>query len=537
MTFVSSQDNNAESLELTLMKIQAINTVNAESLHFIQSRKGQQVITQRKYYLENKQPAKKSKAKAKQNASCSNNVEQQHHIGLACYNSSKDVDIVIKSWKYIGESLTKEPISFDVFIDTSLKSFHDLIRLQADYERLTDKYSRVLKDQLESRVAVSILMSNVEILQVAIGDIHSQTIDVNDCVGGKAGIESSVELVAKELEKLQSFGINLRLNLNVSTQKEEKVIVPEFDDCNDLYCKDTLAEHDFTVSCLESYIVEGTQYLVSASYDYTIKLWNMNDHSSIATLSGHSYAVRSLSPYNQNNVPMLASGSADRTIKIWNLSTNQAIETLTGHTNAVCSLVTYIKEGNLYLASGSRDETVRLWDLDSYSHIKTLECGIGAIHSMKVFYLNYKPYLVIAACEGLTIWCLTHNMEVTKLGEEKLEYHSIAIINHEHTKILACGTSTGQIDLFNLENKRSIGTFSLHHKDIRALEWIRCDGDLCLVSGSDDCSVKVWNLTSRSVISTLQTHSCVYAIRAITKEGYASLLSAHGDREIKVWEA
>jgi len=459
-------------------------------------------------------------------------------IGLACYNSSKDVDIVIKSWKYVGESLLNETIAFDYFIDTSLKSFDDLLRLQTEYDRLTDRYSRLLKDDSESRIAVNILMTNLEILQVAIGDLHSQTIDVNDCIEGSHTIDQSVELVSKELEKLQSLGINLRLNLNVSTQKEETENVPEFDDCHDLYCKDTLSEHDFTVSCLESYIVDGVQYLASASYDYTIKLWDMNDHSSIATLRGHSYAVRSLAPYAhpQSGDPMLASGSADRTIKIWNLATNQVVETLNGHSHAVCSLVSYIKEGTLYLASGSRDETVNLWDLDTYSHIQTLHCHMGVIHSIQIYYIQYKPYMAIASAQGLTIWCLTHTMEVTKLGDEHMEYHSIAIIQ-EDAKILAAGTSSGQIHLFNLQNKRSIGTFALHHKDIRALEWIRCDGDLCLVSGSDDCMVKVWDLKTRSILSTMETNSCVYAIRAIPKEGYASLLSAHGDREIKVWEA
>jgi len=56
---IRNENDFPQSLNITLAKMKAINTVNAESLHFIESRKGQQVITQRKYYLEAKQPTHK----------------------------------------------------------------------------------------------------------------------------------------------------------------------------------------------------------------------------------------------------------------------------------------------------------------------------------------------------------------------------------------------------------------------------------------------------------------------------------------------
>ena len=62
------------------------------------------------------------------------------------------------------------------------------------------------------------------------------------------------------------------------------------------------------------------------------------------------------------NGQQLASASYDKTIKIWDVNSGQLLKTLTGHSSLVFSIA-YSPNGK-QLASASLDNTIILWDLD-----------------------------------------------------------------------------------------------------------------------------------------------------------------------------
>ena len=108
--------------------------------------------------------------------------------------------------------------------------------------------------------------------------------------------------------------------------------------------------------------------LVSASWDGTIRLWNPNNGKLKRTLTGHKGGVGyvAFSPDGRT----LASGSADQTVRLWNTTTWKLKSTLTGHTHVVDAVAFSPDDG--MLASGSRDKTIRLWNPRNGKHIKTL---------------------------------------------------------------------------------------------------------------------------------------------------------------------
>jgi WD40 repeat protein len=96
---------------------------------------------------------------------------------------------------------------------------------------------------------------------------------------------------------------------------------------------------------------------VSASFDHTLRVWDLSSGACTATLEGHRRSV--------NAVAVTADGRAvsvsdDRTLKVWDLASGACTVTLEGHGDDVNAVA--LMAGGLAV-SGSADRTVRVWDL------------------------------------------------------------------------------------------------------------------------------------------------------------------------------
>jgi len=212
-----------DSLDTLLKKVRVVHIVNGESLAHIHSCQGKQVIISQTYTLHAKRKYDE--------ADFSTSVENE--------KGTRKVEEIVKSWRYKGETLTKELIAFNDFIDRRLNKFEDLTQLHGDYESLIEKYSRLLVDEPESRAATATLLHNMELMQVAIGEIHAQTFDVEDPLERNELVSSCMKNINEELKRLKtivpSMNISLILNGKVSNEERESSIV-NFQDVEKLSC-------------------------------------------------------------------------------------------------------------------------------------------------------------------------------------------------------------------------------------------------------------------------------------------------------------
>ncbi|TFK61453.1 WD40 repeat-like protein [Pluteus cervinus] len=116
--------------------------------------------------------------------------------------------------------------------------------------------------------------------------------------------------------------------------------------------------HSYSVSSVV-YSPDG-RYLVSGSYDKTVRIWNATTGQPLGKpFQGHNDSVQSVA-YSPDGRHVI-SGSYDRTVRIWDATTGQTVgQPLQGHSSAVSSVV-YSPDGR-YVVSGSYDRTVRIWD-------------------------------------------------------------------------------------------------------------------------------------------------------------------------------
>ena len=111
--------------------------------------------------------------------------------------------------------------------------------------------------------------------------------------------------------------------------------------------------------------------LASCSSDLTIKLWDPSDkYKNIRTLSGHDHsvsAVRFISSGagSASGSNLLVSASGDKTLRLWDSTTGYCIKTLQGHTGWVRDVCPSL-DGKFVLSTGA-DHTARLWDISMRS--------------------------------------------------------------------------------------------------------------------------------------------------------------------------
>jgi mRNA-degrading endonuclease YafQ of YafQ-DinJ toxin-antitoxin module len=105
------------------------------------------------------------------------------------------------------------------------------------------------------------------------------------------------------------------------------------------------------------------RHIVSASYDHTLKIWDLASGSAVATLRDHTDCVRACAVTPDGR--LVVSASYDHTLKIWDLANGRVVTTLQGHTSGVRACAVTL-DGRLVL-SASEDHTLKVWELATHT--------------------------------------------------------------------------------------------------------------------------------------------------------------------------
>eukprot|EP00824_Muranothrix_gubernata_P004101 TRINITY_DN15272_c0_g1_i1.p1 TRINITY_DN15272_c0_g1~~TRINITY_DN15272_c0_g1_i1.p1 ORF type:complete len:528 (-),score=79.09 TRINITY_DN15272_c0_g1_i1:606-2189(-) len=122
--------------------------------------------------------------------------------------------------------------------------------------------------------------------------------------------------------------------------------------------------------------------LASCSDDFTTKIWSVQEDHCIYDLTEHKKEIYTIkwSPTgpetaNPNLPPLLASASFDATIKLWEMQRGVCVHSLSKHVEPVYSIA--FSPNGLFLASGSFDHCLHIWSVKDGSLIKTYRGGGG----------------------------------------------------------------------------------------------------------------------------------------------------------------
>ena len=120
------------------------------------------------------------------------------------------------------------------------------------------------------------------------------------------------------------------------------------------------------------------KFLVTASEDSTLKLWNPETGAEIRTLRGHSNIVTALAISADS--ALIASASLDHTLRVWNTATGETLAVIRGPQPTVYLLRITPDSNSLVTAETVAAGTIlRLWDIKTGKQVRLIKRDDAAV--------------------------------------------------------------------------------------------------------------------------------------------------------------
>jgi WD40 repeat protein len=221
---------------------------------------------------------------------------------------------------------------------------------------------------------------------------------------------------------------------------------------------------------------------------------------------------------------------------------------LTGHSGWVRSAAAADLYGRPVIITGSSDCTVRVWDLATGTATgEPLTGHTGSVNAVAAAELDGRPVIISGSSDQtVRVWDLatgTATGHAFTVGDRHPLYtravNTVLVAELDGRPVIISGSSDCTVRVWDLATGTATGEpLTGHGGPVNAMAAAELDGRPVIISGSDDQTVRVWDLATGTAIGEpLTGHSGpVNAMAAAELDGRPVIISGSIDQTVRAWE-
>ncbi len=273
-------------------------------------------------------------------------------------------------------------------------------------------------------------------------------------------------------------------------------------------------------------LVGDGEFILSASEDNTLRLWELSTGQCVQILKGHSGSVEAVAL--AGGMMQVLSVSRDRSVKFWDVTSGRCIRSVRFHREPVKS-VAVLPNGRQALSRWT-DNALALWEVEDAEVTRAF-----AGHTDSVSAVAMSPagrFALTSSHDGTLRYWDVDSGRCLKVFKGHMGPVEHVVLTTDGTFALS-GSADRSLRLWDMSSGHCIRVMNGHTDAVLSVAF--CPETQLAVSGSADHSVRLWDLESGRCLCTFPAHSDEVRSVAVTPDGkYA--VSCSRDKTIKLWD-
>ena len=267
------------------------------------------------------------------------------------------------------------------------------------------------------------------------------------------------------------------------------------------------------------------QRMVTASYDGTASVWDVESGQTLQTLKGHSQGLTSADFSDDGR--QIVTASNDGTARIWDAESGIPLHKLEGHSGGIFD-ASFSRDGQR-IVTASYDGTASVWDTESGRELHTLEVRSGGIMSASFS----RDGLRILTANGGTarVWDAASGEELREL-EGHLSIVEAARFSPDGQRIVTASYD-GSARVWDTASGEELRELEGHSDRVLDAQFSE-DGQR-IVTASGDGTARVWDTASGELLQKLEGHLDTVRSASFSPDGQ-QIVTTSDDGTARIWQ-